>query len=446
MSYRGDTNSKRLGRARAWGHIGPSPGRKYAVLCGPEAADARLLTAFGVRPADIVAIDMDEAAIESARGRVPGLVPVHGDVVHVAMKHRRSFDVMLLDFCAQLNSKTMALFARAVAIGAKDGALVVGGFSFGRESAAASARVSWGGRIAGTFHREQEGDHLAAAGLLTGKAAPADAALARLGAFHLYAREAFSSVGVGLEILNWSVGYTSREPGHPGTPMLLVGGHVRRKRDRVSAPPHWFSHYQVSAVDAPQQVRESAVAMARRHGSAHAAAVLNVEEPRVRAWLAVATRTAAAVPVISPPTTADGLCAESWTTHMRNGTFIDAYLGLATRAAEVHTFAGPEMLKARRPPTIVLAVEADYARRGGSPFPTCATCGGIAWRTRAARFVAVPRDHAACAACGVTWPSTADELRSIAEAEAAAESYRAHLGSPEMTEAVARAQDAWMGS
>lgn len=310
-TYPGDSDSKRIARMRAWfDAIGDEPASirgtptaanaDILVLSGPESGDARCALALGADAKRITCVDTDANAVAAARAAVPGPNYVVGDVRHVCSSARRTLDVLCLDFCQQLTMKSVKYMAQCASYALREGGLLIAAFSFGREGPTARDVVD---RQRPLLDKMEPADMSWVdpyGVLLPGTAVTTpENAQSRYLAFLEYAKRAFTSFGCAFVVGTMcfdSISYTSRTADRPGTPMLYVIGRLTRKRSLgrekgvLHTNPTWL-HCTVSAVDAPEQVREVAVTWARRDGSSVAAGLLNLREPQVRAWLAVANRT-----------------------------------------------------------------------------------------------------------------------------------------------------------
>jgi hypothetical protein len=308
--YPGDSDSKRVARMRVWFDAisepanavrgGPDPNDvDIMVLSGPEACDARCALALGADAERITCVDADADAIASARAALPGPNYVTGDVRQACWSARRALDVLCLDFCQQLTMKSVRYMAQCASYSLREGGLLIAAFSFGREGPTARSQVDRQRTVLSEMEPADVGLRDPYGVLPRGAVTDPRNAQTRYLTFLDYAKRAFTSFGCAFVIGTMcfdSVSYTSRTADRPGTPMLYVIGRITRKRSLgrekgiVRCNPTWL-HCTVSPVDAPEQVREVAVTWARRSGSAVAANLLNLREPQVRAWLAVANRT-----------------------------------------------------------------------------------------------------------------------------------------------------------
>jgi hypothetical protein len=142
MSYAGDTDPKRFARFYLWITIrellGEFQRRRFLVLAGPEAGDARALAALGVPPDHIVAVDRDAKAVEKARAAYGHLARfVHGDVLDIVKSMRHRFDAIFLDYCSPISNRTIDYTMRVAAWGLRAEGYIGAGFMYGREGPAA---------------------------------------------------------------------------------------------------------------------------------------------------------------------------------------------------------------------------------------------------------------------------------------------------------------------
>lgn len=286
MGYGGESFAKKIARLHAWANLQEIVGvramasAKALVLAGPDNADARILITMGVPPRNITAVDCDVEAARSAREALPGVGCVVDDVVEVAKRRRRTFDVMMLDFCAQLSPRSVEAVAAAASFGLRDGGGALGcAFSYGREGGEWGAFV---GEIRGVAHRAQFDE--------------SGAAQARAATFRAYVEDALRRRGA-----RWfphseeGVFYTSCRESGAGTPMVYFTGGVARSPKMRLLPPVASRDPRLVRVLGGHAanmavVRDAAVRAARESGSAHAASLYNLSASQVAAWLAVDTR------------------------------------------------------------------------------------------------------------------------------------------------------------
>lgn len=108
-TYKGESPSKKFMRVQYWmtlieklGGLEAFRRKKHLVLASREAGDVSLLLAFGVPPANIVAVDHSLAAIKGAQKKFPEVEFVHGDVLDVAKTHEGKVATAFLDYCAPI--------------------------------------------------------------------------------------------------------------------------------------------------------------------------------------------------------------------------------------------------------------------------------------------------------------------------------------------------------
>jgi hypothetical protein len=302
-AYGGESPSKKIARNTAWSVMRFFLGERFAaarymILCGPENADARWLRAHGADPHKIVCVDHDASAISSAKQIEPSATYMALDALAAAKQYRRRFDCLMLDYCAQLNPRSIAQFARTVSWAARDGAVVCGAFSYGREVGEAArnaeqqlatvdvdALVERGPLECGdslAFDDEQQFDVNHAS------------RMKRYITFIKTASPIFGGLGMRyfplLPVTN--VAYVSRTMRKVGTPMIYLLGRIDRRgrgvvldRDAddvgITLPP--------DVQDMNERVRQMAVIMARRYGSAVAADAFNLKTAQVAATAGVVT-------------------------------------------------------------------------------------------------------------------------------------------------------------
>jgi hypothetical protein len=200
------------------------------VLAGPDAADVRFLRANGVPPSNIIAVDTDPIACETARRVEPGCVVHEMDVVEAARLHRESVDLLVLDLCAQLGEPAVELFARVAGIACRSGAVAIAAFSYGRELPARMATVS-GLR---TFARERVKSR---AGILAARELDAHSVkMSRLETFMYHARRAFQKrlhTWIGAYESPVVAFYASTKTGRGSTPMMYVSGILVREPMKI---------------------------------------------------------------------------------------------------------------------------------------------------------------------------------------------------------------------
>jgi len=148
MAYGGESNAKRLARARFWiealfARHGetvytpecPNDEENALVLCGPEGADVRILVELGFSEDRIVAVDSSRDYIEYTRERYPAATCICGELSKVISqkRFRRHFHYMLLDFCSPISKRLGVSVARTAAFGLKHRGVLGAGFMYGRE-------------------------------------------------------------------------------------------------------------------------------------------------------------------------------------------------------------------------------------------------------------------------------------------------------------------------
>lgn len=295
-AYRGETWAKKMARYLAWGAIlgpmgdGPVERARFMVLCGPEAADARLLMAFGVNPENIIAVDSDRDAIASARQRVPGPRYIVGDALKIARQHRRKIDVVMLDFCKNLSVGLIDYWAQCVAIGAKEeGARVGLAASYGRERGRLGAlKSSARQRVASEpiYNINPAHESRSDAG------PEAHPLAAQMMFFQEQSYRSFDRRAVlfANAALANTFAYKSVGSDGGGSPMVYFVGAVERRATVGHGAFNPISMRVPSApLDATHLVKTNATMLAGSHGSRFAADVFNVSAGRVAAWLAVDT-------------------------------------------------------------------------------------------------------------------------------------------------------------
>lgn len=149
-TYGGESNAKKIARATFWAHVSDlrwhSGGRKRSdrvlVLCGPTAADVRAVTALGISPSRVTAVDLDEEYISEFRLGEPRAEYVCEDVFRFLSrkrlvgkkKKRRKFDVVFLDFCGVLSPGMVREVVRVAKNNVNHMGIIGIGVMYGRES------------------------------------------------------------------------------------------------------------------------------------------------------------------------------------------------------------------------------------------------------------------------------------------------------------------------
>jgi hypothetical protein len=139
MTYKGDSPGKKLARLNFWSqvllHLGSKRffSGKHLVLASQDGGDIQLLMALGVRPHHIIAVDLDQRALEVCRRAYPDVRYEQGDVAKIVEKYSRSLECAYLDFCGPLSDAMMDRARRVVGAGMKDRSLIGMTFMHGRE-------------------------------------------------------------------------------------------------------------------------------------------------------------------------------------------------------------------------------------------------------------------------------------------------------------------------
>ena len=138
--YKGESPAKKISRWRLWTmvmrHLGYNRfiHGKHLVLASFECGDIYTLKTFGVEDHNIIAVDLDEEAIEICRARFPGVAHAHqGDVVDVVKRYRRELVTAYLDFCGPLGKRTVDTMISVITAGMKNDSLIGASFMSGRE-------------------------------------------------------------------------------------------------------------------------------------------------------------------------------------------------------------------------------------------------------------------------------------------------------------------------
>ena len=107
MSYRGETNSKKIARALMWGALAnedfdTSDGGHAPVIyvSGPEAHDAVAASGWGIKRDRLIGLDMCTDAVRSARAAHPWACVDQGDVFEAVRQYRPA--TAFLDMCTLL--------------------------------------------------------------------------------------------------------------------------------------------------------------------------------------------------------------------------------------------------------------------------------------------------------------------------------------------------------
>lgn len=301
--YGGESPAKKLARHSVWAQVWVANatrfrGMSFLVLAGPENADVRAIRVRGGDPQRIVCIDHDADVLEQARLIEPRATYMQSDALVAARSLRHSIDCVVLDYCAQLNETSMAAFARTIAWVAKERAVVIGAFSYGRESGRAAHSLQRADELFNPLdveismllpsyedEREFEVSH--------------EASSRRFNHFLRLAAKAFTNVGLCYRVPEdpalASFAYISRTMHKVGTPMLYTIGSITRPRSRrlvgvemAQATQH--AQLPADVQEMNERVRSQAVMLARQYGSAVAAEAYNLSTPQVAAWLATANR------------------------------------------------------------------------------------------------------------------------------------------------------------
>lgn len=145
MSYGGESNAKRIARAKSWMYMliqlkskKPPDQLRALVLSGPIAADVRVLGTMGVPPQNVTAVDIDEKAIKSSMIIEPDADYQLGDVLDVVRRSRkkligRKYDLIFLDYCSAISQRTVTKSVRVAKEALINGGIFATGFMYGRE-------------------------------------------------------------------------------------------------------------------------------------------------------------------------------------------------------------------------------------------------------------------------------------------------------------------------
>lgn len=196
------------------------PTAKVLVLCGPHGCDARVAASFGFRPENILAVDRDPAAIESAAAELAthGLGRVRlqvGDFVDALRAER--FDIVFFDSCSPILHIVPTILSELVAQ-----------YS-GRLNSSNRRLVSFVG-FGGMYGRD--GRYLTRRG---SRRADAAADTKRERAFTARMRRLSANAGGEYATIS-AISYHSRRANSAGTPMLYVGGGFRTWAQLREAP------------------------------------------------------------------------------------------------------------------------------------------------------------------------------------------------------------------
>lgn len=278
--YGGESWPKKVARWFFWEAASAWLGERVEtanVLClsGPDAADARCARSFGFDVSRMVTCDLDAGSIASSSLACPGPVYFHGDVATAAKQRRRSFDVVLLDFCGTVSGSAVQKFVETVAHGARDGAAVGIGVMYGRERPGVMARLR---------EIEKELDSIVDYGTVRCGASELRAAFIDDEVKRLGRKRA---VGIAL---NEQVAYVSSDANRRGVPMLYsYGVRLDDPRARLAFKMESASSYRnLGEVDAAEAVRGGCLDL--RLSTSCSADAFNLPESTVRAWRAVETR------------------------------------------------------------------------------------------------------------------------------------------------------------
>lgn len=139
MRYTIDTPSKKIVRLAVWKRVKELMGAErfysgiHVVLLSAKAGDVSTLLGLGVRPHNIVGVDIDKHAWAAAKHKYPDVRCMHMDVID-AMKRLKGDSIrsVFLDYCAPFREGTVDSVVEASQL-VSYGGVVASAFKIGRE-------------------------------------------------------------------------------------------------------------------------------------------------------------------------------------------------------------------------------------------------------------------------------------------------------------------------
>lgn len=227
--YGGESPAKKVARLEWWKAIHKTHPSlltsRIVVLAGPGAGDARVLRGLGADMSRVTMVDMDAAALESARAIVPEARAFLGTDLDAAVSMRGKVDVVALDYCMQLSAENIAKFGRVSAVALRSfGGVAACGMSYGRES---GERLDAVNRGRGYWEQTSAYTEHALAGKRGAEAKKIMNRAARYSAFSDAARRGLGAVSLRFEE-RWFRFYQSATDTKVGTPMMYAVGTAKR--------------------------------------------------------------------------------------------------------------------------------------------------------------------------------------------------------------------------
>lgn len=146
-TYKGESPSKKLARYRFWVRVFQYLGARFysgkiLILASREGGDIPVLCGLGVRPKDILAVEVNSEAARKAQEKHPDVHVVCGDVARIAKMHRKECVAALLDFCQPIEQRLIDTVKTVVEHTMKDNSVLGVGYLSGRESGELRESVS----------------------------------------------------------------------------------------------------------------------------------------------------------------------------------------------------------------------------------------------------------------------------------------------------------------
>ena len=109
-NYKGESPGKKVARFRYWNKVEKrgllGDFGKIVVLASREGGDVSVLTALGIEPSRIVAVDADKEAADAVAEKFPLVTSIHGDVREVV---DRNTSHVFLDLCSPMCTTSIEL-------------------------------------------------------------------------------------------------------------------------------------------------------------------------------------------------------------------------------------------------------------------------------------------------------------------------------------------------
>jgi hypothetical protein len=106
---------------------------KHLILASREGGDIPVLLALGVKPKNIVAVEVNPDAALAVQDKYPKVKVECGDVVDVARFYKKKLVSAFLDFCSPVRPFLITKVTQTIIYGLSDGAIIGCAFLNGRE-------------------------------------------------------------------------------------------------------------------------------------------------------------------------------------------------------------------------------------------------------------------------------------------------------------------------